>query len=104
MVRVIQSRHAAAVAAAALSLGLASFGLAWPAAAQGNGMSQRQIMQMLGPMMQDENFDEELNDFAEEHNLDPKMLKAMIAKQTGQRGASKKQLRKQQLQQKPADD
>jgi hypothetical protein len=32
-------------------------------------------------MMQDEDFDDELNEFAEEHNLDPDMLRAMIARQ-----------------------
>jgi hypothetical protein len=58
---------------------------------------------MLGPMMQDENFNEELEDFAEEHDLDPKMLRAMLAKQMGKRGMSK-QLRKQMQQKKQNDD
>jgi siroheme synthase (precorrin-2 oxidase/ferrochelatase) len=91
MVRLMPSCRVAIIAAAALSLAFASFALTWPAAAQ---MSQRQMMQMLGPMMQDENFDEELEDFAEEHNLDPNMLRAMLAKQMGKSGM--KQLRKQQ--------
>jgi len=52
-------------------------------------MSQRQIMKMLGPMMQDENFNEELEDFADEHNLDPNMLRAMMAKHKGMGGMSK---------------
>jgi ribosomal protein S6 len=81
----VQLRHAAIVAAAASSLAVASFALAWPAAAQTGSMSQRQIMKMLGPMMQDANFDEELEDFAEEHNLDPNMLRAMVAKQMGRK-------------------
>jgi ABC-type sugar transport system substrate-binding protein len=88
-----QSCHAATVAAAALALAFASFALATPAAAQ---MSERQMMKMLGPMMQDENFNEELNDFAEEHDLDPNMLRAMLAKKGGM---SKKQLRQMQQQQ-----
>ena len=78
MARSVQSIHA--VTAATLAIGLAfAVGLS-PTDAQGQ-MSQRQIMQMLGPMMQDENFDDELNDFAEEHNLDPDMLRALVAKQ-----------------------
>jgi siroheme synthase (precorrin-2 oxidase/ferrochelatase) len=100
MVRLMPSCRAAILAAAALSLACASFALSWPAAAQ---MSQRQIMQMLGPMMQDEDFNEELEDFAEEHNLDPNMLRAMMAKQMGKRGMSK-QLRKQMQQKKQNDD
>jgi hypothetical protein len=60
-------------------------------------MSQRQIMQMLGPMMQDENFNEELEDFADEHNLDPDMLRAMMAKQKGM-GGMNKQLQQQMRQ------
>ena len=103
MVRLMPSRHAATVAAAGLALAFTSFALAWPAAAQGGGMSQRQIMQMLGPMMQDENFNEELEDFAEEHDLDPNMLRAMMAKQMGKRGMSK-QLQKQMQQKKPDND
>jgi hypothetical protein len=103
MIRLMPSCHAATVAAAGLALALASFALTWPAAAQGGGMSQRQIMQMLGPMMQDENFNEELEDFAEEHNLDPNMLRAMMAKQMGKRGMSK-QLQKQMQQKKPDND
>ena len=99
MVRLMPSCHAATVAAAGLALAFTSFALSWPAAAQGGGMSQRQIMQMLGPMTQDENFNEELEDFAEEHDLDPNMLRAMMAKQMGKRGMSK-QLRKQMQQQK----
>jgi len=58
---------------------------------------------MLGPMMQDEDFNEELEDFADEHDLDPNMLRAMLAKQMGKRGMSK-QLRKQMQQQKQSDD
>jgi siroheme synthase (precorrin-2 oxidase/ferrochelatase) len=100
MIRLMPSCHAATVAAASLALAFASFALTWPAAAQ---MSQRQIMQMLGPMMQDENFNEELEDFAEEHNLDPNMLRAMMAKQMGKRGMSK-QLQKQMQQKKPDND
>lgn len=100
MVRMMPSCRAAILAAAALSLAFASFALSWPAAAQ---MSQRQIMQMLGPMMQDEDFNEQLEDFAEEHNLDPNMLRAMMAKQMGKRGMSK-QLQKQMQQQKRNDD
>jgi hypothetical protein len=105
MIRLLPSCHAAAVAAAGLALAFASFALAWPAAAQSGGMSQRQIMQMLGPMMQDENFNEELEDFAEEHNLDPNMLRAMMAKQMGKRGMSKQQQKQmQQQKQKPDND
>ncbi len=100
MIRLMPSCHAATVAAAGLALALASFALVTPAAAQ---MSQRQIMQMLGPMMQDENFNEELEDFAEEHDLDPNMLRAMMAKQMGKRGMSK-QLQKQMQQKKPDND
>jgi siroheme synthase (precorrin-2 oxidase/ferrochelatase) len=100
MIRLMPSCHAATVAAAGLALALASFALVTPAAAQ---MSQRQIMQMLGPMMQDENFNEELEDFAEEHDLDPNMLRAMVAKQMGKRGMSK-QLQKQMQQKKPDND
>jgi siroheme synthase (precorrin-2 oxidase/ferrochelatase) len=100
MVRLMPSCHAATVVAAGLALVFASFPLVWPAAAQ---MSQRQIMQMLGPMMQDENFNEELEEFAEEHNLDPNMLRAMMAKQMGKRGMSK-QLQKQMQQKKPDND
>ena len=81
----VQLRHATTVAAAALSLAFTSFAFVGPAAAQTGGMSQRQIMKMLGPMMQDENFNEELEDFAAEHNLDPKMLRAMVAKQRGRK-------------------
>jgi hypothetical protein len=91
MVRFRPSRHAAIIAAAALSLAIASFALAWPAAAQGGGMSERQIMQMLGPMMQDENFNEELEDFAAEHDLDPNMLRAMVAKQKGKKSGKMSQ-------------
>jgi ribosomal protein S6 len=80
----VQLRHAT-VAAAALSLAFTSFVLVEPAAAQTGGMSQRQIMKMLGPMMQDENFNEELEDFAAEHNLDPNMLRSMVAKQRGRK-------------------
>jgi siroheme synthase (precorrin-2 oxidase/ferrochelatase) len=100
MIRLMPSCHAATVAAAGLALALASFALVTPAAAQ---MSQRQIMQMLGPMMQGENFNEELEDFAEEHDLDPNMLRAMMAKQMGKRGMSK-QLQKQMQQKKPDND
>ena len=100
MICSMPSCHAATVAAAGLALALASFALVTPAAAQ---MSQRQIMQMLGPMMQDENFNEELEDFAEEHDLDSNMLRAMMAKQMGKRGMSK-QLQKQMQQQKPDND
>ncbi len=81
----VQLRHAVIVVAAALSLAVASFALAWPAAAQTGGMSQRQIMKMLGPMMQDPDFNEKLEDFADEHNLDPNMLRAMVAKQMGRK-------------------
>jgi len=92
MARSVQSIHA--VTAATLALGLV-FGVGLsPAAAQGQ-LSQRQIMQMLGPMMQDEDFNDELNDFAEEHNLDPDMLRAMVAKQmAGKRrgGMSQRQI------------
>jgi siroheme synthase (precorrin-2 oxidase/ferrochelatase) len=102
MIRLMPSCHAATVAAAGLALVFASFTLSWPAAAQ---MSQRQIMQMLGPMMQDENFNEELEDFAEEHNLDPNVLRAMMAKQMGKRGMSKQQQKQmQQQKQKPDND
>ncbi len=87
----VQLRHAATVAAAALSLALASFALASPAAAQTGGMSQRQIMKVLGPMMQDSDFNEKLEDFAEEHNLDPNMLRAMVAKQKGRQGGKMSQ-------------
>jgi hypothetical protein len=54
-------------------------------------------MQILGPMMQDENFNEELEDFADEHNLDPDMLRAMMAKQKGMGGMTK-QLQQQMRQ------
>jgi ribosomal protein S6 len=81
----VQLHHAATVAAVAVALAVAPFVLLSPAAAQTGGMSQRQIMKMLGPMMQDENFNEELEDFASEHNLDPNMLRAMVAKQMGRK-------------------
>jgi hypothetical protein len=79
----VQLRHAAVVAAAALALALASFALASPAAAQTGRMSQRQIMSVLGPMMQDPDFNEKLEEFADEHDLDPDMLRALVAKQRG---------------------
>jgi spermidine/putrescine-binding protein len=91
-----QLRHAAMLAAA---LSLAVVLPAAPAAAQ---MSERQIMQVLGPMMNDEDFNEKLEDFADEHDLDPNMLKAMVARQK-QRGMSKQQLGQMQ-QQKQNDD
>jgi uncharacterized protein YneF (UPF0154 family) len=82
----LQLRHAATVAAAALLFVLTSFVPLGPAAAQTGGMSQRQIMKTLGPMMQDEDFNEKLEEFAEEHNLDPDMLRAMIARQKSGKG------------------
>jgi hypothetical protein len=83
--------HRAALAASLL-LATVALALAGPAAAQ--SMSQRQMMQLLAPMMQDPNFDSELNQFAAEHNLDPNMLKALIAKKMGPR--ARKQLRQMQ--------
>ena len=75
------------------------------AAAQ-QGMSQRQIMQILGPMMQDEDFDEKLTEFAEEHDMDPNKLRAMMARQQGMRGGKgMQQMQQQQMQQQmPGDD
>jgi hypothetical protein len=97
------------ILAATLALALAPW-LAAPAAAQ---MSERAILQALTPMMNDPDFDEKLEDFAEEHDLDPNMLRALVAAQKARTGGaggkppSKQQLRKQQqqqLQQKKDDD
>ena len=101
MARLVASRHAA-VLTAALSLSFAPW-LVGPAAAQ-RGMSERQIMQMLGPMMNDEDFNDKLEEFADEHDLDPNLLRAMIARQKAG-GMSKQQLRQQQqMQRKKLDD
>jgi len=102
MALLVASRHAA-ILTAALSLSFAS-SLVGPAAAQ-RGMSDRQIMQMLGPMMNDADFNDKLEDFANEYGLDPNLLRAMIARQKA-RGMSKQQLRQQQQMQgeKPDDD
>jgi hypothetical protein len=83
--------HCALAAALALAGTFVS-----PASAQ---MSERQIMKMLGPMMQDPNFNEELEEFADENNLDPNMLRALMASRG--KGGTKmlKQMQQQQMQQ-----
>jgi hypothetical protein len=91
-----QLQHVAMLAAAL------SLVVTLPPATAAAQMSERQIMQTLGPMMNDEDFNEKLEDFADEHDLDPNMLKAMIAQQK-RRGMSKQQLRQMQ-QQKQNDD
>jgi hypothetical protein len=86
--------HCALVAAVVLAC--AGVGV-MPAAAQ--KMSERQIMKILEPMMQSEDFNEQLEDFAEEHDLDPNMLRALVAKRG--RGGKKmlNQMQQQQMQQ-----
>lgn len=79
---------------------------AGPAGAQ---MSERAILQALTPMMNDPDFDEKLEDFADDHDLDPAMVRALMARQRGMgtRPSQQQQLKQQQQkppQQKPPED
>jgi lipoprotein-anchoring transpeptidase ErfK/SrfK len=108
MVRFVPSFHAKALQTRLRSAALCHCALAvaavlllagsvvTPAAAQ---MSERQIMQKLGPMMQSEDFNEQLEEFAEENDLDPNMLRALVAKRG--KGGKKmlNQMQPQQMQQ-----
>lgn len=51
------------------------------------------MMRQLQGMMGDPDFNEKINDFAEEHDMDPNQLKAMLAKQQGMRAKGQKGMR-----------
>jgi hypothetical protein len=73
MIRCPLSR-AALFAAASFAMVLACTG---PAAAQVN---ERVVIRELAPMMFDQNFDKEIDDYADEHDLDPDVVRNVMTR------------------------